>query len=105
MHGEHKQGNEGGRGEKGEGERGEAEDGCRSAPSDNTVLLVVGRAGGAEGRNVSSQHAGVVTSECPTNKLLTLTNMSAARELFLNLHNVADSRRVTGHKHSFKLPV
>lgn len=35
--------------------------------------------GGAEGRNVSSQQAGVVTSECQTNKLLTLTNTSAAR--------------------------
>lgn len=38
-----------------------------------------GGGGGAEGRNVSSQQAGVVTSECQTNKLLTLTNTSAAR--------------------------
>lgn len=61
-------------GEMREGRGGE-EDGCRSAPSDNGVLLWVG----AEGRNVSSQQAGVVTSERQTNKLLTLTNTSAAR--------------------------
>ena len=71
VQGEHKWGNEGGRG-------GVEEDGCRSVPSDNSASLG-GGGGGAEGRNVSSQQAGVVTSECQTNKLLTLTNTSAAR--------------------------
>lgn len=73
-------------GEEREGEHGEEKDGCRSAPSDNAVLVGVR----GWGRNVSSQQAGVVTSECQTNKLLTLTNTSAAQELFLNTHNVAD---------------
>lgn len=54
------------------------EDGCRSVLSDNGVSLVV--VGGAKRVwNVSSQQAGVVTSECQTNKLLTLTNTAAAR--------------------------
>lgn len=56
MQGEHKWGDKGG---------GE-EDGCRSVPLDNAVSLVGGVVG-----NVSSQQAGVVTSECQTNKLLT----------------------------------
>ena len=42
------------------------------------ALRWVVEVGGVEGRNVSSQQAGVVTSECQTNKLLTLTNTSAA---------------------------
>lgn len=58
----------------GEMREGGEEDGCRSVPSDNGVSPGVG----AEGRNVSSQQAGVVTSERQTNKLLTLTNTSAA---------------------------
>ena len=58
-------------GEMREGGRGGEEDGCRSALSDNGVLLVGGGGGVEEGWNVSSQQAGVVTSECQTNKLLT----------------------------------
>lgn len=61
-----------------EGRVAREEDGCRSVLSDNGVSLGVA-VRGVEGRNVSSQQAGVVTSECQTNKLLTLTNTWAAR--------------------------
>lgn len=43
---------------------------------------------------MSSQQAGVVTSECQTNKLLTPTTTSDAPELFLNTDDVA--QRLSG---------
>lgn len=56
----------------------------RTGALDNGVSLVgmavvqrEGGKGGGQTRNVSSQQARVMTSECQTNKLLTLTNTSA----------------------------
>lgn len=79
---------------EGGGQAGE-EDGCWSVPLDNGVSLV-GVVGG--GRNVSSQQAGVVTSECQTNKLLTQIHQLHGAIL---KHTQCSRQSVTAQKHNF----
>lgn len=93
MQGEHKWGNEGG---KGRGQGGE-EDGCRSAPSDNGVSLVVVRGGrGSEREQSASWGRDIGVSNKQTTDTYKYIGCTG---LFLNTHNVADYRSVTAQKH------
>lgn len=77
------------------GGQGVEEDGCRSVPLDNGVSLV----GVGAGRNVSSQQAGVVTSECQTNKLL--TQIHQLHGAILKHTQCSRQHSVTAQKHYF----
>ena len=92
VEGEHKWGNEGGRG-------GGEEDGCRSVPSDNSASLGGGGWGG--GGSEREQSASWGRDIGVSNKQTTDTyKYIGCMGLFLNPHNVADSQSVTTHNNT-----
>lgn len=93
VQGEHKWGNEGGRG-------GVEEDGCRSVLSDNSASL--GGGGGGEGGGLEREQSASWGRDIGvSNKQTTDTyKYIGCTGLFLNPHNVADSRSVTTHNNT-----